>query len=199
MEKANAQSLKFDFVKRWHYLSRQNYAIRNQPLARALGLKNLAGKKVLDATCGSGKDSLLFLFFGLSVHAYERNLFLAQLIEDALQKGNADFVLGKVLREKFFFHRGDCREFSHEIIYDVIYYDPMYEEKRKTLPRKEMQIIKNIVKDDENHDCKAFFEWSIGKSRRLVVKRPLRGRTLFGNPHMTYKGKSTRYDVYLHR
>ena len=189
------QKLKFDFVKQWHHLQGQNHTIKNQPLARALGLKKRTVKIVLDATCGTGRDSLLILSFGIFVWAYERNPFVAKLIWEALEEAKRDPALKRVLMERFSFHQEDCRN-SRQDFFDAIYYDPMYQKKGKALPRKEMQIFRDILKNDKD-DKEEFFKWSMKRTRRLVVKRPLKGHILFDRPDITYKGKSTRYDVYL--
>lgn len=82
---------------------------------------------------------------------------------------------------------------------DVIYYDPMYPEKlgskKSALPRKEMQIFKQIVGED--HDSFEFISWakSIAKER-VVVKRSLAAKPIMPNPTASYEGKSTRYDMY---
>lgn len=191
------QKLKFDFVQQWHHLLRQNHSIKTQPLARALGLKKQTVKRVLDATCGTGKDSLLILSFGAFVQAYERHPLFAKLIADALKNAQKDPSLKTILMERFSFHQEDCRN-AKEDFFDVIYYDPMYRKKTKALPRKEMQIFREILQDEDDEDDKeVFFKWSMEKTRRLVVKRPLKGYSLFDDPDMTYKGKSIRYDVYL--
>ena len=192
------QQLKFDFIKQWNHHLRQNYIIKNQPLARALGLKKHTVKKVLDATCGTGKDALLILSFGACVEAYERHPLFAEMIKVALEEAKKYPVLGQVLMERFSFYQKDCRLAVPEDFFDAIYYDPMYEKKGKALPRKEMQIFREILKEDDKREQEEFFIWSLQRTRRLVVKRPLKGEALFNRPHITYKGKSTRYDVYLH-
>lgn len=188
----NSLKLKFDFIGIWAHHQKQKYILKRQPLARALGLPR--NSRVLDATCGTGKDSLLILSFGACVQAFERNSFISRLLMTAIEEGKKDTVLGPVLHERFVFREGDCR-FSPLMPFDVIYYDPMYAEKRKALPRKEMQFFQKIVGEDE--DREEFFKWGIKKTSRLVLKRPLKGSFLFGRPQIIYRGSKTRYDVYL--
>ena len=78
----------------------------------------------------------------------------------------------------------------------MIYYDPMYPSKKKSaLPRKEMRIFKEIVGEDRDSDL--FFNWAIKTATdRVVIKRPLDAPFIGREPHASYKGKSTRYDMY---
>ena len=188
----NDLKLKFDFIKIWHYHQNQKYILKRQPLARALGLPKT--KRVLDATCGTGKDSLLMLAFGAYVQAFERNAFIASLLMKAVEEGKKDTVLEAVLRQRFVFKEGDCR-YLPLMPFDVIYYDPMFASKKKSLSGKNMQIFQKIVGEDE--DREKFFKWGMMKTRRFILKRPLKSPYLFGYPQIIYKGSKTRYDVYL--
>ena len=224
MKNAVKSKLQFDFIKQWLYHQRQRYILKRQPFARALGLRPYREKRVLDATCGTGKDALLMLAWGAQVEAFERMPSLASSIEQAI--GDVRIrkcpSLEKALDKRFCFRNGDARLLGFLAPPDVIYYDPMYEKKRGPLPRKDMQIVRQLVGEreggggGESKDAKDaadtwnFFQWARGQTPRLVVKRPLKGQALFSSsfsssssrhhippPTVSYRGKSTRYDVYI--
>ncbi len=164
-------------------------SIYKEPLAKAIGLKK--GKErpvVLDATAGLLGDSLLMYAFGLKqLICFERNPIAATLITNALSL--ADTTID--------FHYGMAQDAElHESI-DVVFYDPMYKEKnQKVAPRKEMAIFREIIGPDEDILETAKYLSSLARER-LVIKRPNMAAPILENPHHSFKGKSTSYDVYL--
>jgi|GEM_PF-677489 len=181
----------FDFEESLRYHERQHYALRKEPLARALGIKGETKPFIWDATCGTGKDSLLIQIFGAKLKSFERHPAVFLLLKDAARRYPVTF-------EIVF---GDASQLTVEETDrpDVIYYDPMYPEKKgskkSALPRKEMRIFKDIVGED--HDSSAFLEWALKTAKeRVVVKRALSAEPIRPNPTATYEGKSTRYDMY---
>jgi 16S rRNA (guanine1516-N2)-methyltransferase len=178
--------MSFDFDSELRYHTRQNYSLSKEPLAKALGLVGNPGKKIWDATCGTGKDSLLINIFKGHVTAFERHPLVYLLLEDAKRRAHVSIDI----------HFGDASRFESEERPAVIYYDPMYPDKKKSaLPRKEMRIFKEVVGDDP--DSKVFLEWALKTAtERVVVKRSLHAEPIKENPSAIYKGKSTRYDMY---
>lgn len=201
MESQGFSPLSFDFMGHILYHQRQNYSLKKEPLAKALGMKKNRRPYVLDATCGEGKDSLLMIHFGAVVKSYERNPVIGLLLLDALRRLKEDDRAPSNFKHDFEIIPCDSRADRESIsknIPDVIYFDPMYpnEKKRTARPRKEMQIFEEIVGKDL--DSLEFFEWAISlKPERIVVKRSLYAEPLSKDPSFSIKGKSTRYDVYL--
>lgn len=184
----------FDFEELIQYHQRQHYALSKEPLARALGIKGEEKPLVWDTTCGTGKDSLLLYIFGAKLKSFERHPAIYLLLKDAQRRFPLNFsiVFGDaselLLEEKSDNQRPDC-----------IYYDPMFPEKvgskKSALPRKEMRIFKDMVGEDL--DSSDFLEWALKTAKsRVVVKRSLNAEPLKKNPTASYKGKSTRYDMY---
>ena len=81
---------------------------------------------------------------------------------------------------------------------DVIYLDPMFPSRSKSaLNKKSMRILKEIVGKDSDSDqlLKIALKTAL---KRVVVKRPKLAPHLAGKkPDITYRGKSSRFDVYL--
>lgn len=161
-------------------------SIKKQPLARALGLNKEKDLHVFDVTAGLLSDSLLMYAMGAKISAFERNPLVQALITNALK----NFPL-----ENFSFSPMTITSVSDFSRCDVIFFDPMYKEvNQKSLPKKEMQVFREVVGKDE--DALEVFEFLKSQNRRLVMKRSLKA-TPFGTPDFTSSGKSTAYDVYL--
>ncbi len=187
--------MSFDLEELALYHQRQHYAITQEPLARALGIKGrneLTQNKlnIWDTTCGTGKDLTLIQHFGAKITAFERHPAIYLLLKDALRRFPLDINL------KF----GDAHQMPvlESARPDVIYYDPMYPVKKKSaLPRKEMRILKDIVGED--NDSAEFLKWALKCAKqRIVVKRPLEAKPIQikEKPTASYIGKSVRYDMY---
>lgn len=197
----NTIMLNFDFVKMWKYHASQKYNIKNELFAKALGIKQKTKNKlkIYDSTCGSGKDSILMLFFGCKVIATERNNVIYSLLLDARRRLFEYLEEINEVKLDFEIKYIDAKsglEFVEENI-DIIYCDPMYpSRKTKALPRKEIQIFKNNIGLDQ--DRHHLFEWALKQNvNKVIVKRPRKGVDLFGVPTAIYTGKTTCYDMYF--
>lgn len=159
----------------------------NEKLARALGIKK--GKprgSVCDATAGMLGDTLLMSCFEINrLDAYERHPIPAALITNALKHAESCFN----------FHPFSVLEAQNA--YDVIFFDPMYEDKNtKSAPKKEMQIFRQVIGADE--DATEVAKNLLTRCKdRLVIKRPAKSKPLLEGFSHQIMGKSTRYDVYL--
>jgi len=167
------------------------------PLVRAMGKK---AKQVVDATAGMGQDSFALAVFGLSVVAIERSDKIAALLKDALQRTHSDDNLKNLLGDRLRVVHGDAiRELKRMApAPDVVYLDPMYPPKRKksALAKKEMQVLRALVGDDD--DAQQLFEAARSVARdRVVVKRPIYAEPIAPEPSMSYESKLVRFDVYL--
>ncbi len=177
----------FDFAKTLSGLRPAPGGIVNDPLARALGLVKKKYSRVVDASCGSGKDALQVWSYGVTVLAYERHPLVYMLLWDALRRHplpNFELRFGDAAAAKL---RST----------DVIMFDPMFEqaEKKKTLARKEMQLFKTLVGGDEDQDAVLKCLLASGAGQ-VVIKRPLRIKSELPANH-SLTGKTIRYDVYL--
>ena len=171
---------------------------RNQPLAKAIGVQK-GHLSVLDATAGLGIDSQMMLGWGLKVTAVERSPVLGFLWDQALKRIESPQL--QQTFENLKFYKQDALSFLQDSkkIWDVIYLDPMYPERKKGLTgvKKEMQIFRKIVGADL--DTAAVLEASILKAKkRVVVKRPKHAPVLNNRaPSYQIKGTVVRFDIYL--
>jgi len=80
---------------------------------------------------------------------------------------------------------------------DVVYLDPMYPHRRKSaLAKKEMQLLRQLVGDDE--DASELLLAALASAKqRVVVKRPRLAPVLVGSaPGFQITAPNTRFDIY---
>lgn len=191
--------LKIDFDENKKDYFRKDLSKKNL-IARAMGLS--AGvKNILDLTAGLGIDAVHLSCLGCVVTSLERNDLIFELLQQALQKTRRPEL------QKLVFIHVDAKEFLKTTSdkFDAIYFDPMYPEKKKSsLPRKEMQMFKELVGIDSDIEKVLDLCWQ-QDVKRVVLKRPLTAelitctRPLFQKNPITFKGTTVRYDVYIKR
>lgn len=167
---------------------------RNEPLARAIGIKKDFIPIVLDATAGLGRDAFILAQCGCSVMMLERNEIIYQLLQDALRRG-AELTAIKNMQLLNISAQNYLQGIQEKP--DVIYLDPMYPERNKTaLVKQEMRIVRDLVGDDE--DINTVFELALQRAKqRVVVKRHQYAEYLLNQkPSHSIEGKTTRFDVY---
>ncbi|SEQ20186.1 16S rRNA (guanine1516-N2)-methyltransferase [Ectothiorhodospira magna] len=178
------------------YRGRQS-SLRNEPLARAAGLKKGHRPQVVDATAGLGRDAFILAGLGCQVILLERHPVIAALLADGLTRAGKVAALAPII-ERMTLISGDGVQWLSGQQADVVCLDPMYPHRDKqALVKKEMRVFRTLVGDDQ--DAAALLEAALGAAReRVVVKRPARGEFLGGrSPSHSLPGSSTRFDIYL--
>lgn len=181
--------LSIDFLQDQARYKRKGHRGKSESIAKALG----AGKglrRVLDATAGLAQDSFFLTQLGFEVTATERSAILYLLLKDGERR------LGPEAKIHFIFSDAAKYICSKEFSAEAIYMDPMFPEKKKTaLPRKEMQIFRKLVGDDQ--DATELLKTALASSaQRVVVKRPLKAPALQENPIHSFTGTTVRFDLY---
>lgn len=175
---------------------------RQQPLARAIGLKGAPAPTVIDPTAGLGQDAFVLAYLGCQVRLVERSPVIAALLRDGLRRAGQNPDIGRMIMERLSLHHGNGRDYLRELHEsqwpDVIYLDPMYPHRRKTaLASKEMRLLRAVVGDD----CDAPELLAVALTRvrrRVVVKRPRLAPALSGPaPDAQIIAPNTRFDLYL--
>ena len=175
---------------------------KNQPLARAIGMKPGVTPRVIDATAGMAKDAFVLATLGCPLRMIERSPFVAALITDAITRASPDENFSPLLSSGFELMNANAIEYLPTLSAaekpDVIYLDPMYPEKQKSaLVKKNMQILQKLLGQDD--DSEQLLKTARHcASKRVVVKRP-KGAEWIANlkPAFEITSKNTRYDVYL--
>lgn len=174
---------------------------RKQDLPRAVGMKRGVNPRVIDATAGLGRDSVVLASLGCEMTMLERSPIVVALLQDALRRACLDDELAEWVPQRLKLITQSSIEYlkgvQHEDA-DTIYMDPMYPERSKSaLVKKEMRIIRDVVGDDVDADELLAMALATGVPR-VVVKRPKGAEALPGpTPSLVKQGKSTRYDIYF--
>lgn len=174
---------------------------RNQPLARAVGLKGGATPTVVDATAGLGRDAFVLASLGCTVQLIERAPIIAALLRDGLQRAARTPDIGLLVTERLHLITADGRDYLRGLAEsqrpEVVYLDPMYPHRQKTaLVKKEMRLLRQWVGDDD--DAPELLAAALCcAQRRVVVKRPRQAPMLAGPPPgFQIVAPNTRFDIY---
>jgi 16S rRNA (guanine1516-N2)-methyltransferase len=167
---------------------------RDDLLARAIGKKKSSSLFVLDLTAGLGRDAFHMALIGCEVLAIERNITLAMALQTAWRS--------KSRGETLSFEQGEALDYlkKDSIHPDVIFYDPMFPEKKKSaLAGKESQLLQLLspLSAQAEPEEKMILAAALAKAPRVVVKRPITAPPILRRPDIEFKGKSVRYDVYI--
>ncbi|MDF1795299.1 MAG: class I SAM-dependent methyltransferase [Coxiellaceae bacterium] len=172
---------------------------KKQLLAKAVGCHKHKALSVIDATAGLGRDSFVLASLGCHVTSIERHADIFALLQDGYQRA---VEAGIDSIENMQIIHADTSEYLAKLpaeqTVDVIYIDPMYPHSNKSaLVKKEMRILRQVVGDD--HDNAELLDAAIQHaSYRVVVKRPIHAPSLTERkPNFDYKGKKSRFDIYL--
>lgn len=189
--------LRLDFLD--GSLQRRLAGGRKSPLARALGLHRRPYQRVLDTTCGLGRDSALLAALGCDVVAIERHPLLFALLEDARRRAAAAQPPPAWLeRWSRLVHADACEwlEQPQATGFDTIYIDPMFDTpRRKARPQKSLAWLGDIVGVDTDAG-ELLTRARARDARRTVVKQHARAQPL-APPDRQVRGKAVRFDIYL--
>jgi 16S rRNA (guanine1516-N2)-methyltransferase len=173
---------------------------RSQLIARAVGLRSGFKPIILDATAGLGSDAYVLASLGSEVTMLERSPVLVTLLEDGLKRLFANSTFAKSLKINLI--ESDAKDYLLKMDinnkFDVIYLDPMYpQEKKSALSKKELQILRALVGNDE--DAALLLPLALSRAqKRVVVKRAYLAPAIPGpKPDIVFRGQSSRFDVYI--
>jgi len=155
--------------------------------------------RVIDATAGLGRDAFLLAARGCEVRLLEAHPVVHALLADGLRRAAAHDDLAPIVA-RMHLERADARQrlSGPAVVVDAVYLDPMYpERRRRALAGREMQYFQALL--DHATDEATLLAAALSTARRrVVVKRPRKGRPLAGRaPDFSLTGRSTRFDVYL--
>jgi 16S rRNA (guanine1516-N2)-methyltransferase len=176
---------------------------RRQAVARAIGLKQgRPTARVLDLTAGLGRDAAVLAALGCEILALERHPAVFALLEDALQRVQADAEGALRLGGRLRFARADARDFLARgtvAEFDVIYLDPMHPDRAQSaLVKQQMRLFRALVGADADAGELLVAALASGVPR-VVVKRPAQAAPLGPPPDAVISGRTTRFDLYLRR
>lgn len=172
---------------------------RQQLLARAVGLHKKKNLHICDISAGLGRDAFVLATLGAQVTLIERSPIVAALLADGWQRAQA----AEWIRDlSWRFIQADSRQYLQQLVINerpqVIYFDPMFPERKKSaLVKKEMRVLREVVGDDS--DAAELLGLALHTAtERVVVKRPRHAEPIPGfAPSFTLTGQSSRFDIYV--
>lgn len=189
---AKDSGLSIDFEKSLKEFRRQKMSARTDLLARALGFKK--EMKVADLTLGLAQDSLKLAYFGADVTGVEAQPWIFALLKNAQERAMDDEAV-----KRLNIVVGSSLDWIDRLlpVNEAFYLDPMFNHKRRALPKKGMQYLAEIARDTEEGDWLLLMDKIRDARKRLVVKRPPKAEPLCGvEPLRSVEGKMIRFDVY---
>ena len=150
--------------------------------------KNL---QVLDSTAGLLNDSVHIANMGFQVTAVEKISWLYEVMKNELDLAK----LGDSVLENIDLQNGDSLELAEKMRPDVIYFDPVFDLKKKAIAKQPMELLRSVALDNNPQDC---IEQLLDCcSERLIYKRHKKQKSTF-QKFITFSvtGKSVSFDVY---
>lgn len=150
---------------------------RQQPLARAVGIKASYLPKILDITAGFGQDASVLASLGCPMQLVERHPIVFALLQDGLVRAGLEKAWAKQVMLTHQSAMAYCQALvgQHQAqLPDVIYCDPMFEQAgrqgRQAKVKKPMQLLQQLVGEDDNAAQLLTLVRDIAQ-RRVVIKR----------------------------
>lgn len=166
-------------------------------IKKALG-KSPKPLKILDCTAGLLQDTLLFLSLGHQVTAIEQSKLLFYLLQDGIKRS---LVLQDSLFLNLTMFQGNACSFAREAQdFDVIYFDPMYPESKKSaLGSGQLEYLSKILETEliSNNSQEDFEVLQLMPVKKMIVKRPIKAKSFASGMNYQVSGKTTRFDVYI--
>ncbi len=186
------RTFSIDFISDKKNYQKKKGSLKTELISKAMG-SGKYGFNILDLSAGLGIDALFLSQLGYDVTAVERN----SLIYLALKTAEEQLAV-QGQQKVHFFHDSALNFLSRaDENFDVIYFDPMFPQKKKSaLPRQEMILFKDLVGTDGDADQVIDYVLQSKKAKRFVLKRPLKAPPLKQKPQFSFLGKLIRFDIY---
>tara|TARA_R110002012_G_scaffold29142_18_gene90413 strand:+ start:7146 stop:7865 length:720 start_codon:yes stop_codon:yes gene_type:complete len=204
-EKRYGKPLNIDFAAGKVAHRRRFGGGRGQLIAKACGLAKGVTPSIVDATAGLGRDAFVLASLGAEVLLIERVAAIAALLEDGLKRASrhgdtADIAARMTLRHGDAVHSLAALVESAQFAPQVIHLDPMFPHREKSaLVKKEMRLFRELAGNDDDAPRLLAAALEVA-THRVVVKRPRKAPPIEGPaPQHTIEGKTSRYDLYVHR
>jgi len=188
-----------DFLSGKLSYRREHASLRNESLARALGLNHRTSPLIVDATAGLGRDSFILASLGFEIQLLERSPIIHALLEDGMNRARLNAHVAPIIN-RMHLTQTDAKIWLENSIDqpDIVYLDPMFPDRQKTaLVKKEMQFFQDVLGHDL--DAEELLSAALACAhKRVVVKRPRLADPINGpTPSFSMKGSSSRFDIYL--
>jgi 16S rRNA (guanine1516-N2)-methyltransferase len=187
-----------DFLSGKMAYRREHASLRNEALARALGLNHRVSPKLVDATSGLARDSFILASLGFDVQLLERSPIVHALVADGIKRAMENKHVAPIVSRLHLIQTDAITWLQQNKPVDIVYLDPMFPEREKmALVKKEMRIFQDLLGNDM--DAERLLQTALACAlKRVVVKRPRLAKAIEGpNPSFSLKGSSSRFDIYI--
>ena len=168
--------------------------LRHEMLYKALGLKKNPHKTVLDATAGWGRDGLIIAALGCDVILCEQHPQVAHILHNALNHAHENDILKPIIERTQLVVESSLTVIPRTPA-DVIYCDPMFSDKGSALPKKELQVLRDLIQTPP--ESEQLIECAIEHSKERVVVKRAKQTKPYLKPTFTLTAKSHAFDVYI--
>ena len=167
---------------------------RESHLKKAIGYGGESSKKILDCTAGLGHDAFILALLKQNVTVVEKNKGLCILFELALENLPQTPYFQEA-KERITIINDDSASFVDKLFdYDVIYIDPMFEDRGNAGRSGMMSLISDYL--DDFTDVSDVLIRS--KFNRLVIKRQKQFKKSVNiSPSFILHGKSINFHVFI--
>lgn len=181
------------------FISKRKAGIKSEILIQAINLRATSDKIIcgLDTTAGLGRDAILMSLAGYQITMLENNPYLAVILNYLCIEFSVQLPFLQVIYIDNLSYLGNSLE-----NYNFIYLDPMFNDGKQALAKKDMQLIDLFIHQFDSNDIlnpqELFNLARLKCQQKLVVKRDNKQAELVAKPKPTYvkKGKTIRFDVY---
>ncbi len=181
---------------------RQGYRLthaghQREGMIRAMG-KLPRHSRVIDASAGLGRDTLLLAAHGFRVEAWERHPVVYRLLGDALNRAACTPALTRVI-DRITLHEGAVATARFDTRAEAAVFDPMFPGRPKSAAvKKDMQLLQALIPAAADTDVEQTLSTlRASVERRVIVKRPQHAPALGPDaPQSSVPGKSVRFDIY---
>ncbi len=177
---------------------------KKSPLIRAILSKNKRPNFVIDLTGGFGFDTIQIACYGINVIYVEKNPVVFFIFNEFLSRiGVYDIKLATRIKTINMDSILFCDLVGTKFPYpDTVYIDPMFPEnyKRKAKEKKYMQVLKTLIKLDDQKEEELFERAYSISNKKIIIKRPAKiTPSVINARYPTYKIKARghRFDVYV--
>jgi 16S rRNA (guanine1516-N2)-methyltransferase len=191
-KQSKEHGIQVDFYKEQKNYQSQKLSRKKDLLARAVGVE--PGLRVCDLTLGLAGDAFKLSYLGAQVVGYEENQMVWALVQNALWRTKKEGLSLTLKALHLNFEEKLEQELSQQ---DVFYMDPMYAHERRSLPRKEMQYLAEMLLPSDDNRLANSIDTILAAHKKLVIKRaPQSGPLANRKPQRSIEGKMVRFDVY---
>lgn len=188
-----------DFLSGKLTYRRKHASLRNELLARALGLKQNTHPSIIDATAGLAQDSFIIASLGFKITLLEQSAVVYTFIKEAMDRALLNPETAPIIHRMHLIHI-NALDFFKKHQADIIYLDPMFPKRnKKAAVKKAMRSLQEIAHASTSEE--ELLQAAVACAHeRVVVKRPRLAKSIAGpKPAFSLVGRACRFDVYLIR